>query len=336
MDAGNRRKEDSGLIDLDALMRQASSTTAVDESGERPIVQAPKKEETKKKETLIAPPPPPPGPVSGPLPLLLPPPPPLSVSAPTGESTAALVTPVTPRSSPAIATSPPSSSRRFVAAFALLALIGAGVFGLARGRTSSSPAAAPVVVVTPHEPAAAPPRPLENANDDARLAAPSANDLPSVAASAASSTTPSPAPSAAKHGTPAKPADAVVTTTELIPESPQRANDLGRAMHDAVGEGSARVAKTEAAQGSGARTLRPSPGAVIGSLNAVLPAARECLGPDDAIRVGTVTFRSDGNVAKVELTGKRETDDCIRGALSRARVEPFADESFMTRVTVRP
>jgi hypothetical protein len=107
-------------------------------------------------------------------------------------------------------------------------------------------------------------------------------------------------------------------------------------MHDAVGDGSSRVAKLEGPQGSGARTLRPSPGAVIGALNAVLPSARECLGPDDAIRVGTVTFRSDGSVAKVELNGKRNSDECVRGAVSRARVEPFADDAFTTRVTVRP
>jgi hypothetical protein len=68
----------------------------------------------------------------------------------------------------------------------------------------------------------------------------------------------------------------------------------------------------------------------------VLPSARECLGPDDAIRVGMVTFRSDGSVAKVELNGKRDSDDCIRGAVARAHVEPFADETFTTRVTVRP
>ena len=96
------------------------------------------------------------------------------------------------------------------------------------------------------------------------------------------------------------------------------------------------MAKLDGTQANNARTLRPPPGAVIGALNAVLPAARGCLGPDDAIRVGTVTFRSDGVVAKVELANARESDECVKSAIARARVEPFADDSFTTRVTVRP
>lgn len=337
MEAGNRRKEDSGLIDLDALMREASASASasVEESGERPIVKVANvavvavDANVEKKETLTAPP------ENEPL-----------------ESTPALVTPVVPARplprpsapspliTPLITTPAParrtSSSRALVAGALVLALIGAATFGYVRTNARHAPpsAAAAGAIVTPGEPSAASPRPIEGANarEEAKPAAQSANDLPSAAPSAM----PSASPASARHGAPAKPVDAVVTTTEQIPETPARANDLGRAMHDAVGDGSSRVAKVETTQGSGARTLRPSPGAVIGALNAVLPTARECLGPDDAIRVGTVTFRSDGTVANVELSGTRAGDDCIRGAVSRARVEPFADDRFTTRVTVRP
>ena len=318
MDAGNRRKEDSGLIDLDALMRQANGAESAAVT---------RKEEAPKKVTLIAPPKNEP---------------PKSEASPVSlESTPALVTPIpqAPRVpeklvAPA-ATTPraPSASRSFkrplVAASVALALLGAGAL---HSRVRSTPIAttpAPVAVVTPHEPAVVAPRPLENA-------ATSANDLPSASASASTSASTSAGIAPAKYAATSKTADAVITTTELIPESPAQGNDLGRAMHDAVGDGSSRVAKVEGTRINDARTLRPSPGAVIGALNVVLPAARECLGPDDAIRVGTVTFRSDGAVAKVELNGTRDSDGCIRSAVSRARVEPFADDTFTTRVTVRP
>lgn len=339
VEAGNRRKEDSGLIDLDALMRQANASPTVEESGERPVLKAPVK------ATLIAPP-------------KSEPPPPKKASPPptTTESTPAVVAAIPP--SPRVpeiaasvlatastkerASSLParrSWSRPLVGAAVAVALFGAGFYGWSRGRATI--ALAPVSVEIPREPATSPARPLETpaANDATQPSGPMANDLPSVASAMPSASAASVAASgAAKHGAqPAKAADAVVTTTELIPESPARSGDLGRAMHDAVGsDGSTRVAKTDATKENGARTVRPSPGAVIGALNAVLPSARECLGPDDAVRVGTVTFRSDGVVAKVELNGQRDSDACIKSAVAKARVEPFADDSFTTRVTVRP
>jgi hypothetical protein len=298
MDAGNRRNEDSGLIDLDALMRQANASPAVSKS--QPPV--------KKASPLPAP--------AEPL-----------------ESTPALVAPIPPTPASMTPSRQTKGSRPFVAFGIALALSAAGLYGYVRGTAPT--ATTRVVAVTPRE-ASLPT--LAPAVEPAREEAPStkasnANDLPSVA-----SAQPPVAPSVvvAKHGAPAKQAEAVVATTELLPESPAQPNDLGRAMHEAVGDQSSRVAKVEGPQGGNARSVRPSPGAVIGALNAVLPSARECLGPDDAIRVGTVTFRSDGTVAKVELNGKRASDDCIKGAVTRARVEPFADDTFTTRVTVRP
>ena len=93
---------------------------------------------------------------------------------------------------------------------------------------------------------------------------------------------------------------------------------------------------TEKSSGPNASQVRPSPGAVVGALGSVLPEARACLSSDDAARSGLVVFKSDGSVARVEIKGSKPEDDCVRSALSKAKVAPFVDETFSTRVTVRP
>lgn len=109
-------------------------------------------------------------------------------------------------------------------------------------------------------------------------------------------------------------------------------------MREAVGPRSvADVAVGEAATSGSARQLRPSPGAVVGAINSVLPAARACLGEDDAARGATIVFKSDGTVTRVELAGPaRAADECIRRALSTARTMPFVEDAFAARATVRP
>jgi hypothetical protein len=160
-----------------------------------------------------------------------------------------------------------------------------------------------------------------------------AKDLPAAASASA-------APSA--HAAPASPhpsssATAKVTTVAL-PDAPGgERGDLGGAMRDAVGSRDpAEAPPAETATSPGARQLRPSPGAVVGAINSVLPAARECLGPDDPVRGATIVFKSDGTVARVDMSGDRPTDACVRAALSRARVAPFVDDTFAARATVRP
>ncbi len=112
--------------------------------------------------------------------------------------------------------------------------------------------------------------------------------------------------------------------------------DLGAAMRGAVGARDSRDGDGPAEPMTNARQLRPSPGAVVGAINAVLPQARACLGPDDPIRSGAIRFTSDGTVASVSLQGEKPVDGCIRMALSKARVAAFVDPTFTTRVTVRP
>jgi hypothetical protein len=88
---------------------------------------------------------------------------------------------------------------------------------------------------------------------------------------------------------------------------------------------------------SGSVPFKPALGAVQGAVGAVLPGARACLGPDDSVAHATVTFRSDGSAQAVGVSGTSGgKDGCIRGALMKARVPPFAQPTFTTSVTVRP
>jgi hypothetical protein len=83
---------------------------------------------------------------------------------------------------------------------------------------------------------------------------------------------------------------------------------------------------------------RPSQGAVIGALGAVMSNARACLDADDAVSRATVVFSSDGSVKSVAVNGGakgKPAEACIKGALSHAKVSPFAEETYTTTVTVR-
>lgn len=85
--------------------------------------------------------------------------------------------------------------------------------------------------------------------------------------------------------------------------------------------------------------LRPSMGAIQSALGIAGRAARACLAPGDPPAHATVTFRSDGSVSDVAFSGGAagaSAETCVRGALSSARVPPFAALSFAAPVTVRP
>ena len=84
---------------------------------------------------------------------------------------------------------------------------------------------------------------------------------------------------------------------------------------------------------------KPAMGAVQGALGTVLPAARYCLGPDDPISRATITFKSDGRVQSIAVSGDaagQPAEGCIRSRLMAARVPPFASPTFTWTVTVRP
>src|SRR5690606_6352681 len=106
---------------------------------------------------------------------------------------------------------------------------------------------------------------------------------------------------------------AELTLTEHPASPAGGADGLGAAMRSAVGPGNLAPPAPSAAEdrSAAARQLRPSQGALSGALHAVLPSARACLGPDDAIRSGAITFRSDGTVARIDLRGERPSDGCV-------------------------
>ncbi len=127
------------------------------------------------------------------------------------------------------------------------------------------------------------------------------------------------------------------TLTDLPPSSAGGPVDLGSAMRNAAGDGpTVATTTTQEQPNPNARQVRPPPGQVLGAINAVLPSARACLGADDPVTTGSIVFTSEGSVTRVDLQGAKPTDDCVRDALSKARVQPFADPTFSTRVTVRP
>ncbi len=93
-----------------------------------------------------------------------------------------------------------------------------------------------------------------------------------------------------------------------------------------------------AAPGS-AGAQRPSQGQITGALAGVLPAARACLNDDDEPSRAHVVFGSDGAVQSVGVNGPAQgkpAEACIKAALGKAHVPPFAEASYGATVTVRP
>lgn len=144
------------------------------------------------------------------------------------------------------------------------------------------------------------------------------------------------APTPAKAEGPAK-----MTEKDLAAAPSGPAGDLGAAMKKEVGD---EGAKTPAAASTGANATvgnvpqKPSQGAVTGALGAVLPGARACLGPDDPISRASVVFTSGGTVQSVSVSGAaagKPAEACIKGALMKAKVQPFAEPTYTANITVR-
>jgi hypothetical protein len=190
-------------------------------------------------------------------------------------------------------------------------------------------AAAPVETAEPAADPAMDPNSLPTATPDQKVAA-----APKAAAK--------PAVGAAKATAPEAP-EAKLTQKDLPAAPSGPAGDLGAAMGKAVGDdGKPKTQEPVPAAGSnvpaGSVPQKPSQGAVTGAIGAVLRGARECLGPDDPVSHATVVFGSDGNVQSVNVTGAaagKPAEACIKGALSKAKVGPFAEPSYTTRITVR-
>jgi hypothetical protein len=80
--------------------------------------------------------------------------------------------------------------------------------------------------------------------------------------------------------------------------------------------------------------LQPSAGAVSAALGGVRPRAQACLAGHSGAATAVVTFASNGTVARVSATGPAAA--CIQEALSKARIQPFARDTFSATTTIRP
>lgn len=84
---------------------------------------------------------------------------------------------------------------------------------------------------------------------------------------------------------------------------------------------------------------RPSAGAAQAAVGAVLGAARACIAGHSAPSSATLVFGSSGQVDRVSVSGPAAgtpAATCVEAALKKARVQPFAADSFSLGVTVRP
>jgi hypothetical protein len=236
------------------------------------------------------------------------------------------------------------------------AAVAAGVFfGMQHTDRAVSPAAVavapppattaapqPIAAATP--PAATPLTPEERGVDPASLPPASTG-----AAATGAVALHGPAPLvAAKPGAATAPTTdpALVAAIPTATAAPTASASLSTLMQQAAGVTSSPTATVVATAtdddrlpAPGSVPLKPSQGAIQGSLGAALPSARGCLGPDDPISHATITFKSDGTVQSVGVSGGaagKPAEACIRAALSKARVTPFAQPTFTATATVRP
>lgn len=213
-------------------------------------------------------------------------------------------------------------------------------------QTSTVTPAEPVAAVHPASTAMAPA--TEPSMDPNALPAAPVVDAPVVdGRSALAPKSGAKAPSATKNtpvapGAVAKPAHVPAALAEKeppqVPAGP--GGDLGSAMKNVVGD---EPAKTPAAAvGGNAATgnvpQKPSQGAVTGAIGAVLPHARDCIGPDDPISRASIVFGSSGAAQSVTVTGAaagKPAEACIKSALMKAKVQPFAEPNYSANITIR-
>ena len=263
---------------------------------------------------------------------------PASTSAPLSSPIASSV--ATPIASASAAPSQPKKGTGVVfllGGLVAATAIAAGAFFVLKSKPTEAPvASAPVVTPQP----AVEPAPTKPTAETAQAApAPESSAAPvapkgSGAKSAASGT------KVAQADKPEGKDDKKVTAADLPPSGP--AGDMDNAMRQAAGPAGGAASpgggKSEPHFAPGSVPQKPSPGAITGALGAVLGTARACVGADDPISRATITFASAGNVTSVSVSGGaagKPAEACIKAALMKAHVSPFAEASYSTPVTIR-
>jgi hypothetical protein len=117
------------------------------------------------------------------------------------------------------------------------------------------------------------------------------------------------------------------------------ARPKGPQPQSAPAEGIAAEPPLKPADGRTGLPEKPSTGAVQAALGSVIGGARSCVSGQDRPSNATIVFGSDGRVQSVTVGGAAAgtpAAGCIRSALEKARVNPFAKPTFSASVTIRP
>ena len=246
-----------------------------------------------------------------------------------------------------------------------LAVVAAGGFVLVHGGKGQPHAPAPVATESPV--AAPSPSSATPAAPGSAAAAPSAGEAVAASPSASADTpqgvalhaagatrAPAGVNRTAPVGVSASPsASALAASLAQIASAqaaqpsgpPPVAGELGQALQHAAGAAAvAPPTTTQATQPTapqfapGSVPEKPSQGAVTSALQRALPDARSCLNSDDPPAKVNITFASAGSVNSVVVSGAAgaATESCIKKALSKASVPPFAQATYSANVTVRP
>jgi hypothetical protein len=298
-----------------------------------------------------------------------PPAPGVPAAAPTVPSAVAAVAPVVPseRRAPVAAPAPRRRSAGWMAGVGLAAAAAAvavAVFGLRHPANSASGAAGAVVAVTPaptqkpaksqgeatHSSPAQAAGATDNAIDPSRLPLAQPPSAARPAAVAVAANAPAQAKDNSKGSAAVAPPAAAAPVAPAAPTAEARAGagsdkSLESLMQEAAGSPAGAAPRPAAPQPAaapespgGSVPLRPSLGAINGAIGTAMPGARACIDVDAPVSRATVTFNSDGSVGSVAITGwaaGKPAEECIRSALSKARVPPFAQPTYTVPATIR-
>lgn len=216
-----------------------------------------------------------------------------------------------------------------------LLMAGIGLLGLA---------AAAVIVVRAQQKATPGPVAAAPSATPAEAVAPAAsapgesvvsiNDLAPTAGGASPAARPGGEKLALKGGGPEPKAAEAPTAPEAKPEAlPEPVAKVDEKKDDEAAK------QMKPAATAGELPDKPSTGAVQAAIGSVMGSARACVAGHDEASRATLTFGSDGRVQSVAVSGKAAgtpAEACIKAALGKARVQPFARPSFSVGTTIRP
>jgi hypothetical protein len=243
---------------------------------------------------------------------------------------------------PVAAQPPATSGRRGTGAFVGITLLGAAAAGLIVWRSRVPPAS-----VVPEQPAVTAATVAQASPETAKPSGPTGVPIEQLGAPQPGSVAAGPKPAAPlASAAPAKSAGETRSDGEKVvleddaplgsekvaakadPPAPSPADDPD----ESDGKRKPAEMPTDLPQ-------QPSTGAVQAAVGAVMGGARACIAGHDEASRATVTFGSDGSVKSVSVSGPAggtPAAACIQGALRKARVAPFAKDSYSVGFSIRP